>query len=141
MIFKYPRVVKYYETDKMGIVHHSNYIRWFEEARVEFMRDADLSYRRMEEEGIMIPVVSVECKYKTPATFDDEVVIYTKIRKYNGIVIELEYEVRRTSDDAVIVTGSSSHCFVDSINFKPVNLRKERPDMHGKFMSVTEVEK
>ena len=58
-MYNYERQVKYYETDKMGVVHHSNYIRWFEEARVEFMRDNDISYRHMEEEGIQIPVVSV----------------------------------------------------------------------------------
>ncbi len=140
MIYKYRRLVKYYETDKMGVVHHSNYIRWFEEARVEFMREADISYRSMEEEGVMVPVVTVDCKYKIPATFDDEVIIYTKVRKYNGIVIELEYEVKRVSDDAVIVTGSSSHCFVDSNNFKPVNLKRTREDIHNKFMAILEVE-
>lgn len=140
MIYKYRRFVKYYETDKMGVVHHSNYIRWFEEARVEFMREADISYRSMEEEGVMVPVVTVDCKYKIPATFDDEVIIYTKVRKYNGIVIELEYEVKRISDDAVIVTGSSSHCFVDSNNFKPINLKRTREDIHNKFMAILEVE-
>ena len=66
MIYKYDRVVKYYETDRMGVVHHSNYIRWFEEARVEFMRDIGLPYSHMEDEGIMVPVVTVECKYKNP---------------------------------------------------------------------------
>lgn len=139
MIYEYRRFVKYYETDKMGVVHHSNYIRWFEEARVEFMREADISYRSMEEEGVMVPVVTVDCKYKIPATFDDEVIIYTKVRKYNGIVIELEYEVKRISDDAVIVTGSSSHCFVDSNNFKPINLKRTREDIHNKFMAILEV--
>lgn len=138
MTYEYKRVVKYYETDRMGIVHHSNYIRWFEEARVEFMREADLSYKTMEDEGIMIPVVSVDCRYKNPASFDDEITVYTKVRKYNGIVIELEYEVRRDSDTVVIVTGSSSHCFVDAKSFKPINLKRTRPDMHGKFAAITE---
>ena len=61
-MYEYERVVKYYETDQMGVVHHSNYIWWFEEARVEFMRNGGISYRAMEEEGIQIPVVSVSCK-------------------------------------------------------------------------------
>ncbi len=135
MIYEYTRRVKYYETDMMGVVHHSNYIRWFEEARVEFLRDIDLSYRGMEEQGIMIPVVSVSCRYKTPATFDDEVIVRTSVKKYNGVVVELCYEVRRTSDNALIVTGESSHCFVASSDFKPINLRSARPDMHEKFLS------
>ena len=128
MIYKYDRVVKYYETDRMGVVHHSNYIRWFEEARVEFMQD----------EGIMVPVVTVECKYKNPVTFDDEVTVNTKVRKFNGIVIELEYEVVRTDDGSAVVTGASSHCFVDAKTFKPLNLKRERADMYDKFIKAME---
>lgn len=138
MIFEYKKKVKYYETDMMGVVHHSNYIRWFEEARVEFMREADLSYRRMEEEGIQIPVVTVSCKYKIPAAFDDDITVKTSLRKYNGIVIELAYEVSRDSDGALLVTGESSHCFVDKESFKPVSIKNSRPDMHEKFMAITE---
>ncbi len=138
MIFEYRKKVKYYETDMMGVVHHSNYIRWFEEARVEFMRAADFSYRRMEEEGIQVPVVSVSCKYKIPATFDDEITVRTSLKKYNGIVAELAYEVRRDADGALLVSGESSHCFVDKESFKPVSLKNARPDMHEKFMAVTE---
>ena len=120
MIYKYDRVVKYYETDRMGVVHHSNYIRWFEEA------------------GIMVPVVTVECKYKNPVTFDDEVTVNTKVRKFNGIVIELEYEVVRTDDGSAVVTGASSHCFVDAKTFKPLNLKRERADMYDKFIKAME---
>lgn len=138
MIYNYTKRVAYYETDMMGIVHHSNYIRWFEEARIEFLRYADLSYRTMEDENIQIPVVSVSCKYKTPAVFDDEVVIQTSIKKYNGIVAEIQYNVIRNSDNAVLVTGESSHCFVDKETFKPVNLKRVRPDMHEKFMKTME---
>lgn len=138
MIYEYKKTVKYYETDMMGVVHHSNYVRWFEEARVDFLKQADLSYRTMEEEGIQIPVVSVSCKYKTPATFDDEVIVTTKVLKYNGIVCELAYEVRREKDNVVLVTGESSHCFVDKKDFKPVNIKRIRPDMHEKFLKTLE---
>lgn len=138
MIFEYRKKVKYYETDMMGVVHHSNYIRWFEEARVELLRETELSYRRMEEEGIQVPVVSMNCKYKVPATFDDEITVRTSLKKYNGIVAEFAYEVRRDSDGALLVLGESSHCFVDKESFKPVSLKNARPDMHEKFMAVTE---
>lgn len=136
MIFEYHRHVNYYETDMMGIVHHSNYIRWFEEARIEFLRARDLDYKRMEDEGIQIPVVSVSCSYKNPAEFDDNVTIKTSLKKYNGIVAEIEYKVYRDSDSVLLVTGESSHCFVDKSTFKPVSLKRERPDMHEKFMKV-----
>lgn len=138
MIYEYHKKVKYYETDMMGVVHHSNYIRWLEEARVEFMRAADLSYRRMEEEGIQIPVVAVGCKYKIPATFDDDITIRTSLKKYNGIVVELIYEVYRDADGALLVTGESSHCFVDKENFRPISMKNARPDMHEKFIAAME---
>lgn len=138
MIFEYEKNVKYYETDKMGVVHHSNYIRWFEEARVEFMRQNDLSYKKMESEGIQIPVVSVSCKYKSPAGFDDTVIVKVRIKKYNGIILELEYEVIDKDTKEVRVTGDSSHCFVDDKTFKPIILKRERPDIHEKFMKAAE---
>lgn len=138
MVYEYHKKVKYYETDMMGVVHHSNYIRWFEEARVEFMREADLSYKRMEDERIQIPVVTVSCKYKIPATFDDDITVRTSLKKYNGIVIELAYEVYRDSDGVLLVTGESSHCFVDKDSFKPMSIKNSRPDMHNKFMMITE---
>lgn len=138
MTYDYEKRVTYYETDMMGVVHHSNYIRWFEEARVAFLRSADLSYRKMEDEDIQIPVVSVNCKYKSPAVFDDEVIVRTGIRKYNGIVAEIEYTVIKKSDNTVLAVGDSSHCFVDRETFKPVNLKRVRPDMHDKFIRSME---
>ena len=132
------RQVKYYETDQMGVVHHSNYIRWFEEARVEFMRGIGLSYRAMEEEGVQVPVVSVSCKYRSPSTFDDIVVVKTRIQKFNGIVVELAYEVIDEATGVVRVTGESSHCFVDAETFKPINLKRERPDIYEGFLKATE---
>lgn len=138
MTYDYKKRVTYYETDMMGVVHHSNYIRWYEEARVDFLRSVDLSYRKMEDEDIQIPVVSVNCKYKSPAVFDDEVIIRTGIRKYNGIVAEIEYTVIRKADNIVLAVGDSSHCFVDRATFKPVNLKRVRPDMHEKFIKAME---
>ena len=132
------RLVKYYETDKMGVVHNSNYIRWFEEARVEFMRGIGISYKVMEDEGIQVPVVSVSCKYRSPATFDDVVIVKVFVKKFNGIVIELAYEVIDEETGIVRVTGESSHCFVDASTFKPINLRRERTDLYEKFLQATE---
>lgn len=135
MTHAYTRNVKYYETDKMGIVHHSNYIRWFEEARIQFMTDADLPYRDMEEAGVMIPVLGVSCKYRLPSRFDDNVVIKTHIKKYNGIVMELEYEIYGEGEDSLRITGETSHCFVD-MEFKPIHLKKYNKEMHEKFMKI-----
>lgn len=137
-MYEFERVVKYYETDKMGVVHHSNYIRWFEEARVEFMRNAGISYKTMEDEGIQIPVVTVSCKYKSPAKFDDTVLVRVWIKKFNGIIVEISYEVADKESGEVRVTGESSHCFVNDTTFKPINLKREREDIYNKFLQAGE---
>lgn len=140
-MYEFERVVKYYETDQMGVVHHSNYIRWFEEARVEFMRNAGISYKTMEDEGIQIPVVTVSCKYKSPAKFDDTVIVRAWIKKFNGIIVEIAYEVVDKESGEVRVTGESSHCFVNDKTFKPINLKREREDIYNKFLQAGEIDK
>ncbi|MEG1427807.1 MAG: thioesterase family protein, partial [Oscillospiraceae bacterium] len=78
----YERKVNYYETDKMAIVHHSNYIRWFEEARIELMEHMGLPYEKMEAAGIQIPVLEVRCNYKSMVRFGDTVKIQVRIENY-----------------------------------------------------------
>ena len=72
----FKRTINYYETDKMQVVHHSNYIRFLEECRMDFMKQIDLDYVAMEEKGIMIPVLSVECDYQNPARFGDTILLF-----------------------------------------------------------------
>lgn len=75
----YDRSINYYETDQMGIVHHSNYIRYFEEARLDMMEQVGLSYAAMEEHGLIIPVLSVACEYIKPVLFGEKVQIHTRL--------------------------------------------------------------
>ena len=89
----YERRAQYYETDQMEIIHHSNYIRWFEEARLHFMDEIGLSYAKIEEMGILIPVLSVDCQYKTMVHYNDIVDIYTRIIKFNGVKMTIAYRV------------------------------------------------
>ena len=79
-VYAYEREANYYETDKMGIIHHSNYIRWFEEARIGFMKNIGFPYDAMEDNGIMMPVLSVECDYKSSVRFGDNCNQYYKNR-------------------------------------------------------------
>ena len=85
---KYEHKTQYYETDQMGIIHHSNYIRWFEEARIDFMDHCGFSYAQMEKDGLISPVLSVSCEYKTMTHFGDTVEIETEITRYNSIKLE-----------------------------------------------------
>ena len=87
----YKRKVNYHETDKMGITHHSNYIKWMEEARIYYFSTLGLSYAELEKNGVGSPVVNVNCKYILPTTFDDEIDISVKFTRYNGVILNVEY--------------------------------------------------
>ena len=121
----YKHIVQYYETDKMGITHHSNYIRWMEEARIEFLKQIGWDYAKLEELGIISPVVDVTCKYKNPTTFSEEIYITVSVQEFKGIKLILHYEMKR--DATIVAEASSTHCFLD-INGKPIRLDKQFKD-------------
>ena len=85
MNFEYERRINYYETDKMGVVHHSNYIRFLEEARCYMLDEMGIPYSYLEEQRIMIPVLGVNCSFKQHVTFDDIIVIKPIIKDFNGV--------------------------------------------------------
>ena len=107
----YRRRVQYYETDRMGIVHHSNYIRWFEEARTDFLRNNGIVYSDLEQSGVMIPVVNVSCRFRTPARYDEWIEITTTPTAYNGARLDFSYEVRqapRNRDERALLHGRAA---------------------------------
>ena len=135
----YERCVHYYETDQMGIVHHSNYIRWFEEARTAYLEEAGAGYKGMEEAGIISPVVSVACRYRSMVRFGDTVEIYLKITDYNGVKLSLSYEVKDKETGVLRCEGESSHCFLGR-DGRPVSLKKAHPEYHEIFKKELEAE-
>ena len=128
-IVPYEHKVQYYETDQMGIVHHSNYIRWFEEARVDFLDQVDISYARMEEQGVICPVMSVECRYHSMTRFGESVRIYPRIERFNGIRLIVTYEVKDKETGELRCTGRSSHCYLDDKG-RPVSLKHTCPEFY-----------
>ena len=118
------RKVQYYETDKMGIVHHSNYIRFFEEGCMNFFDKIGYNFREIEETGITRPVVSVEAKYMEPLRFDDEFEVRTYVEEYTAATFTFYYEV--VNSDKVCAKGRTKHCFM--LDGRPVNLKKAYPD-------------
>lgn len=118
--------VRYAETDKMGIVHHSNYYVYFELARGEFIKDIFKSYSEIEKEGIMIPLVESHCKYIKPAEYEDELTIETHIEKVTPVKIIFACDVIRNSDNKLLAKGRTVHPFVDD-NFKITNIKKKYP--------------
>lgn len=128
----YEHRVSYYETDQMGIVHHSNYIRWFEDARVDFLEKAGFSYAKMEEIGIMIVVLGASCDYKVSARFGDTVVVIPQISEFNGFKMTVSYRVCNRENGVLLATGETRHCFTD-LKLKPVRTKKEYPEVYKIF--------
>lgn len=126
-MFSYSHTVQYYETDKMGVTHHSNYIRFMEEARIAFMQSIGWSYDKMESMEIISPVVNVSCSYKKPSTFADIININTEVKELSRLKPTMAYTM--TVGDTVVCTAESVHCFV-SKSGRPINIQKEYPDFY-----------
>ena len=124
---RYSRAVFYYETDKMSIVHNANYLRILEEARLDFMAQAGIPYTRIEENGILIPVVDAYVRYHHTLQFGDTFLVAVKLTDFNGIRMAFSYEIRRKGDEILIAEGKTSHCFIDEATRIPLNIRKKMP--------------
>lgn len=129
MLERYERAVQYYETDQMGIVHHSNYARWFEEARCFILDKAGLPYAKMEENGVLVPVLSVSATFRRYFKYGDIFSLHVAITKFNGVKMEVSYKVYNKASGELCTEGCSSHCFVKS-DMKPFNMKKEMPEMY-----------
>lgn len=110
--------VRYGETDQMGVVYHGNYAQYFEIGRVEWLRNLGLSYKWMEDNGIMLPVVSLTMDYKKPAKYDDLLTVTTIFKNQSSVKIEFEYEIHNQSNE-LLTTGYSMLVFVDMKTGKP----------------------
>lgn len=133
----FERKINYYETDKMGVVHHSNYIRFLEEARCYWMNKIELPFTLLEENGITIPVLGVNCNYKYHVTFDDIILIKTFVKEYTGVRMTVGYNVTDKKTGKTILTGETKHCFTDK-NLKPINLKKYKKEFSDKFEDLLE---
>ncbi len=111
--------VRYSETDQMGVVYHGNYAQYFEMGRVEWLRNIGVSYRWMEENGIMLPVVSLNINYKKPAKYDDLLIVKTIFKKQESVKIEFDYEIRNEKQELLTIANSTL-VFVDMKTGRPV---------------------
>ena len=99
--------VRYQETDQMGIVYYSNYFVYFEMGRIEFLRSVGISYAEIEKENVFLAVADAHCKYRSPAVFDDLLVVKTCISMMKLARVEFSYEIRRVNEEALIAEGST----------------------------------
>lgn len=131
----YIRQVHYYETDQMAIVHHSNYIRWMEEARLDLLSQLGIPYHTLEQQGILIPVVDVSCRYLSPARYGDSVQVLPVLTEYTGVRMVFSYEIRLLDSDRLVATGTSTHCFTNP-NQCVLSLRRKAPELHQLLLQL-----
>ncbi len=131
--YTYYRKAQYHETDQMGIIHHSNYVKWMEEARISYMDQMGFSYRKVEELGVISPVVNISVSYKKQVSFDNEIQIRVSVKKYNSISLEFNYEFFNVSKNEICTIASSRHCFLK--DGKLISLKREIPDLDRAIIS------
>ena len=130
--------VHYYETDRMGVTHRSNYIRMMEEARVDFMEQLGWPYARMEELGVLSPVTAVNLRYIAPTTFDDRVEVRVFVKSFNGVKLIIRYEMLKAGEMPVtVLTGESEHVFLNREG-RFVRMKREMPEFTQLLMDLAE---
>ena len=132
--------VQYYETDMMGVVHHANYVRWMEEARIDFMDQLGFPYAAMEERGVISPVKSVSCEYKRPCTFGDEIRVTVSIADFNGVVLGIKYQMEKASDGETVCEARSELVFLNREG-RFVRLKREMPDFCAALEALIQEDK
>lgn len=116
----------------MGIAYHANYLNWFEVTRTEFIRSLGLSYRDMEANGLLLPVVEANCRYLKPALYDDVLQIELRLTELGAASLRFAYDIRRQTDDSMIAHGWTRQAFV-SANLKPLNAKRSCYDVWSRL--------
>lgn len=132
----YERKANYYETDQMGIIHHSNYIRWFEETRVDFMEQVNFGYDKVVEAGLDFALLGLSCQYKNMVRFGDTVEITTTVGSITPSRMSLSYTVINKETGLVCATGHTDHCYFDNRKQRPVSLKKALPELYQLFCTL-----
>ncbi len=135
MSFTFTRKINYYETDMMGIVHHSNYIRYLEEARCAWLESMDIPMKEIEKRGYTIPTIEVNCKYKKHVTCGDVIAIGIKVSEFNGVRMTVKYDVINTQNGETVIDASTKHCFTNR-ELRPININKYDEEISTKFNSA-----
>jgi acyl-CoA thioester hydrolase len=120
--------VRYAETDQMGIVYYANYLVWFEIGRTEWLRETGWTYREIERDGLMLPVIEAHCEYRQGARYDDELEIRTRARLKSPVRFQFDYQIVRRADEAAIADGFTVHVTLDRQG-RPVRLPARVKDL------------
>lgn len=136
-----PFAIRYGETDMMGVVHHANYVLYFEDARTRLLEELGYPYEQIEREGFMSPVVSVELHYGKPLRYGDKPVVRTRVAGVSQMKVTFSYEIFASREaleagEKPNCSGQSVHCIVEAASFKPVSMKKATPELYRLYLEA-----
>ena len=136
MIHQSTIVVRYAETDQMGIVHHSVYPIWYEIGRTDFCRALGVPYSEMEATGVMTPLIEMGSRFIFPARYEDRLMLETRLIKLDSVRLKFAYKVHQEAGGKLINTGTTTHMWVSSKSFKMLHLKNTYPDLYAKLKAA-----
>jgi len=122
-------ITRYSETDQMGIIHHSNYAVWFEAGRTDFFKKVGFSYKEIEGRGILLPLYEMNCKFKSPARYEDEITIKTSLKELTKVRVVFSYKVINDLDGKLLSLGETMHGWTNR-DLKLINAEKTIPEVY-----------
>lgn len=131
--------VRYAETDKMGIAHHSVYPVWYEVGRTDYIKMFGMTYTQVEEAGVLMPLTNLNCSFVLPARYEDNLIIRTKVMTLSAARISFSYSVKKINDDQTeteLGYGVTEHGFIDKNTFRPCNLKKRLPQLYEQIKAT-----
>ncbi len=129
--------VSFFEMDNMFIVHHSNYLKWFEIGRRDYLRKAGIPLSYINRQGFFLPLSEMECKFKSPAKYGDELILITRIASMSCAKVMFEYSIINKSNGNTIATGKTVHAWTDK-DIKPLNMEKAAPHIYALLKEYTQ---
>jgi acyl-CoA thioester hydrolase len=131
--------VRYSEIDKMGIVYHANYPKWFEIGRRDYLHRAGIPHLSVNHQGFYLPLSELECKFKSPAKYGDKIIVITGITFMSCVKVKFEYKVLNMISGKPLATGNTVHAWTDR-DIKPLNIEKAAPQIYTSLKVFAEIE-
>jgi acyl-CoA thioester hydrolase len=140
MVTKTCFAVKLTEIDHMGIVHHSNYPIWFESGRIDYLKKAGIPNSKIVTLGLFLPLSELKCDFKSPAKYNNEIIVNTSVIYMSCVKIKFEYNVINKKNDRVIANGMTAHAWTNR-KIEPLNIEKAAPEIYGRLKQFVESSK
>jgi len=130
--------VRYAETDQMGIAHHANYPIWFEAGRTDYLKNSGMTYSDIEKNGFLLPLYEMRCQFKSPAKYEDEILVETTLQSITRVRVSFSYRVYHAGNGQLLAIGETVHAWTDK-GLKPINAQKVLPDVYSALCQTIKV--